>query len=182
MVCSTHAHQRHIKQTTASMHTAGMQRPPVLQSAPRSARPAFLSASQCAQRSSAKCSAAQHQQRDTPVAQRLQTAGAALALSAALVLGPVPCALADLNKYEAAAGGEFGNGTALQFGEVRACAKCSASLAAAACSSALPDVSPVLKARVCGCHRLTSRGATFLTRRGAQPLPSRPRVLPKANF
>ena len=116
-----------------------MQRLPVLPTAPRSTRPAFLSAPKCAQRSSAKVSAAQQQQRDTPVAQRLQNAGAALALSAALVLGPVPCALADLNKYEAAAGGEFGNGTALQFGEVCACAECSTSQAAPACTSSPPD-------------------------------------------
>ncbi len=54
---------------------------------------------------------------------RLQTAGAALALSAALVLGGAPGALADLNKYEAAAGGEFGNGTALQYGEARPAAQ-----------------------------------------------------------
>jgi hypothetical protein len=42
-------------------------------------------------------------------------AGAAALLGAALCLSSP--ALADLNKYEAAAGGEFGNGTALQYGE-----------------------------------------------------------------
>ena len=81
--------------------------------------------------------AQQQQQRDAPAALRLRKAGAALALSAALVWGPVPCALADLNKYEAAAGGEFGNGTALQYGEVRACLECSASSAAACISASL---------------------------------------------
>lgn len=44
-----------------------------------------------------------------------RNAGTAAVLSAALCLSPP--ALADLNKYEAAAGGEFGNGTAQQFGE-----------------------------------------------------------------
>ncbi len=42
-------------------------------------------------------------------------AGAAAVLSAAMCL--TPPAMADLNKYEAAAGGEFGNGTAQQYGE-----------------------------------------------------------------
>ena len=42
-------------------------------------------------------------------------AGTAAILSAAMCL--TPPAMADLNKYEAAAGGEFGNGTAQQYGE-----------------------------------------------------------------
>lgn len=41
--------------------------------------------------------------------------GAAAALSAALLLAPP--AFADLNKYEQELGGEFGNGTAQQYGE-----------------------------------------------------------------
>lgn len=45
----------------------------------------------------------------------LQAAGAG-ALAAALLLAASP-ATAELNKYEAAAGGEFGIGTALQYGE-----------------------------------------------------------------
>jgi len=63
------------------------------------------------------------QAESAPAWARLQTAGAAVALSAALVLGGAPGALADLNKYEAAAGGEFGNGTALQYGEARPAAQ-----------------------------------------------------------
>jgi hypothetical protein len=45
----------------------------------------------------------------------LRKAGTAALLSAALFIASP--AFADLNKYEAAAGGEFGNGTAQQFGE-----------------------------------------------------------------
>lgn len=41
--------------------------------------------------------------------------GAAIALSSALCIGGP--AIAELNKYEAAAGGEFNNGTAQQYGE-----------------------------------------------------------------
>ena len=41
--------------------------------------------------------------------------GAAVALSSALCIGGP--AIAELNKYEAAAGGEFNNGTAQQYGE-----------------------------------------------------------------
>lgn len=47
----------------------------------------------------------------------VQRAGAALLLSGALFASP---ALADLNKYEQAAGGEFGSGTALQYGSAEA--------------------------------------------------------------
>jgi len=42
-------------------------------------------------------------------------AGVAVVMSAAVCFSSP--ALADLNKYEAAAGGEFGNGTAQQYGE-----------------------------------------------------------------
>jgi hypothetical protein len=46
-----------------------------------------------------------------------KAAGAGLLLSAALLLAPASPALADLNRFEANLNGEFGNGTALQFGE-----------------------------------------------------------------
>lgn len=45
----------------------------------------------------------------------IKKAGAAALLGAALFLASP--ALAELNKYEAAAGGEFGNGSAQQYGE-----------------------------------------------------------------
>ena len=95
-----------------------MQLLPTSPAVSRTTRPVCLSASARPPRPSAKASASANAQLSTPILARLQSAGAAVALSAAMVLGGAPMALADLNKYEAAAGGEFGNGTALQYGEV----------------------------------------------------------------
>jgi hypothetical protein len=47
----------------------------------------------------------------------MQRSGAALLLSGALFAAP---AFANLNKYEEAAGGEFGSGTAMQYGSAEA--------------------------------------------------------------
>lgn len=96
-----------------------MQLLPISPAVSRTTRPVCLSASACPHRPSAKTAVSANAQLNTPILARLQSAGAAVALSAALVLGGAPMALADLNKYEAAAGGEFGNGTALQYGEVK---------------------------------------------------------------
>ena len=95
-----------------------MQLLPTSSAVSRTTRPVCLSASARPHRPSAKAPVSANAQLNTPILARLQSAGAAVALSAALVLGGAPMALADLNKYEAAAGGEFGNGTALQYGEV----------------------------------------------------------------
>ncbi len=90
---------------------------------PASARPAAASQARALPARAPARPAPAAQPGPAPAWARLQTAGAAVALSAALALGGAPGALADLNKYEAAAGGEFGNGTALQYGEARPAAQ-----------------------------------------------------------